>query len=497
MNREQFEKRFLDYSAENNFFTKGEKVVVAVSGGADSICLLLALVNLRGNLDVTPVVCHINHGIRGAEADRDEAYVKSMAERFGVEVVTYRENVPEYAREHKIGEEEAGRLIRYKRMGELCEKCGAAKIVVAHNSDDKAETVIFNLVRGASLTGLAGIKPRSVRGQYEIIRPLLCFRRQEIEEYLNLNSIRDWCMDSTNDLDSYARNRIRHNIMPELVEVCSSAVEHIGTTAEDVKGAMEYVDSITASAYARRYSDHKLQLTCWDRVPNFIKMQLCYRFICEEAGRKKDISRDNVKDVVGLSENAAGKRIHLPYGLVIRKSYDCLIAEKARTSSAEKTDHSVKISMKAISNEGKKERQLLVFTSDMSGGEFVKKEAYGFKATVHRIEDYEKLNGEPFDFRSKPDTVYFDAAKVRALGDTVVVRTPQYGDFFCAFEDGRTKNLSRLFIDAKVPDNERALKKCVFMENHCLWVPGLRNDETLRIDKTTTKVLELVQVTED
>ena len=490
MNRDQFEKNFLDFSEQNGLFSPGDKVVVAVSGGADSVCLLLTLVNLKEKTDITPVVCHINHGIRGEEADRDQQFVIDFAKKLGVECHSFKEDIPKYARENHIGEEEAGRKIRYQRFSELCEKVGARKVAVAHNSDDKAETVVFNLVRGSSLAGLAGIKPKSERLGCEIVRPLLSFRRSEIEEYLKHNGVEEWCMDSTNDLDSYMRNRIRHNIMPELDSVCSSAVEHITTTAEDVMGAMDYINSVTEAAYTRRYSDHTLSLECWDRVPDFIKKHLCYKFICDEAGRKKDISRDNVNDVIMLASKEAGKKINLPYGIVIKKSYGKLVAEKAITSKDGAAEGAVKISMKAVSTEGKKERQLLVFTSDMSGGEFVKKEAHGFTATVRSINDYETINGG-LTFRSTADTVYFDAEKVRALGQEVVVRTPQYGDFFCAYADGRTKNLSRLFIDAKIPESERGSKRCVYIENHCLWVPGLRNDETLRIDETTTKVLEI------
>ena len=492
MNREQFEKNFLDFSGQNRLFTEDEKVVVAVSGGADSVCLLLVLVNLEKKLGITPVVCHINHGIRGEEADRDEEYVKNLAGRLGVEYHSFSENVPAYAREQHIGEEEAGRKIRYQRFGELCKKVGAKKVAVAHNSDDKAETVVFNLVRGSSLAGLAGIKPRSERSGCEIIRPLLPFRRSEIEEYLRHNGIDDWCTDSTNDLDSYMRNRIRHNIMPELDSICSQAVEHITTTAEDVRGALDYINSVTEAAYARRYSDHTLSLENWEKVPDYIKKLLCYKFICDEAGRKKDISRDNVRGVIKLADKDAGKKINLPYGVVIRKSYGKLVAEKAGTSKEAVAGGAIKISMKTVSAEGKKERQLLVFTSDLSGEQFVRKEAYGFTATVRNVTDYETILGGVKEFRSTVDTVYFDAEKVRALGPHVVVRTPQYGDFFCAYADGRTKNLSRLFIDAKIPENERASRKCVYIENHCLWVPGLRNDETLRIDDTTEKVLEIV-----
>ena len=189
----------------------GGTVIAAVSGGADSVCLLHILHRLSAEVGFTLHAVHFNHQIRGAEADRDQEFVRKMCVELGVPCHIGSENVPEYAQSHGIGHEDAGRVLRYAFFDKIADQIGADRVATAHNGDDNCETVLMNMTRGAGLRGLCGIPP--VRGR--IVRPLLTVSRSEIEQYLIDNNL-PHVEDSTNSHDDYTRNRIRHQVMPVL-----------------------------------------------------------------------------------------------------------------------------------------------------------------------------------------------------------------------------------------------------------------------------------------
>ena len=198
----RFRQKVLSFMKKNHMTDRGDSVLAAVSGGADSVCLLLLLHEMAAELGIKVFAFHMNHGIRGAEADRDERFVMELCERLNIPLTVAHEKVEEYAAERGLSGEEAGRILRYHHLGETAEKYQCAKIAVAHHEDDDAETVLLNLFRGSGLAGLSGIRP--VREN--IIRPLLCVSRKEIEGYLNEQEL-SWCEDSTNRENDYTRKR--------------------------------------------------------------------------------------------------------------------------------------------------------------------------------------------------------------------------------------------------------------------------------------------------
>ena len=201
----------------------GDTVVVGVSGGADSVSLLHFLVSASEELGINAVAAHLNHGIRGEEAHRDETFVRELCAAVNVPLFVRRADCPAEAKKLGIGTEEAGRRLRYSFFEELSSNYAAAKIATAHTADDNAETVLFNLARGSSLKGISGIP--AVRGR--IIRPLILCSRREVEEYCARNAL-SYVTDSTNLEDDYTRNLIRHKVMPVLASVNPDAVCAIG-----------------------------------------------------------------------------------------------------------------------------------------------------------------------------------------------------------------------------------------------------------------------------
>ena len=201
---------------------KGDRVVLGVSGGADSVSLFLALNELKNELGIQMVVVHVNHGIRGSEAAEDAKYVEQLCQKYEIPFYLFEEDIPAFAKKEKMTEEEAGRVYRYRCFWEVVEKEKADKLAVAHHMGDQAETVLFHLVRGTDLAGVTGMKP--INGK--IIRPLLSCRKEEIPAWLEEKGIA-WREDQTNTDNHYTRNKLRNQVLPLLQEINEGSIGHI------------------------------------------------------------------------------------------------------------------------------------------------------------------------------------------------------------------------------------------------------------------------------
>jgi len=211
------------YIKEHQMLNEQDRVIVGVSGGADSICLLFMLIEMQKKMEFSIVAVHINHGLRGEAALRDEEYVQKVCAEQDVELVIFHEDIREFAKTQGYTEEEAGRELRRKRFQQVLEERKGTKIALAHHKNDNVETFLWNLCRGTGLKGMRGILPAS--GVW--IRPLLCLSRKEIETYLEQIGI-SYCTDETNYEDIYTRNRIRNHVIPYLEEhINAQSVSHM------------------------------------------------------------------------------------------------------------------------------------------------------------------------------------------------------------------------------------------------------------------------------
>ena len=223
----------------------GDFVLAGVSGGADSVCLLLLLLQLRESMGFSLGAVHVEHGIRGEESDRDAAFVEALCAGDGIGCRVYHVDAPMLAREEGIGLEEAARRLRYECYLQEAGRVGAArvKVALAHHAEDLAETVLFQLVRGSGVQGLGGMpaKRKLAEGVW-LVRPLLSVSREQVEEYLQVCG-QSYQTDSTNGDLAYSRNRIRHAVLPQLVSVNSQAVQHICQSAAQLSDLCDYLDS--------------------------------------------------------------------------------------------------------------------------------------------------------------------------------------------------------------------------------------------------------------
>ncbi len=233
-----------------NMIVSGDKVFAAVSGGADSVCLLLVLKELSDEMRFCLEVIHVEHGIRGAESIEDAKFVEDLCKKLDVRCHIYHIDVPSYSKEHKLSTEEAARLLRY----ECFDKHTAdGKIAIAHNMDDNAETIVYNMVRGTGIEGIRGIK--KVRGSY--IRPLIECSRQDINRYLSERE-QAFRTDSTNKDTDYTRNNIRHNIIPRLTDVNPGAVAHLSKLSNLQDMAVEYINKQADKIYDKYVTGNRV-----------------------------------------------------------------------------------------------------------------------------------------------------------------------------------------------------------------------------------------------
>ncbi len=482
------EQIVLNFIKDNNMISKRETVIVGVSGGADSICLLTILAKLREELEFDIVAVHVNHMLRGDEAFRDEAFVKNYCEQIGVKCVASRTNVKSIAFIRDMSIEEAGRMARYITFEKVAEQLSqdgfyrGGKVAVAHHSDDNAETVLLNLIRGSGLNGLVGMKPVSEREKLTIIRPFLCIDREDIEEYLDDNGI-EYVTDSSNMQDDFARNKVRLNIMPEMNKINHKAAAHIHDTASMLAEIQKHIDIQVSNAFETladaRGDAIALNVEKLKFLDGAIRNGVVYRSIGDVAGSLKDITHRNVQDVLALMDKQTGRKVELPYGLVASRSYSNLIIRReTEEETSQRRDYESNAYHKAIDN----------FETITLGAVEKEKKVYetadGGRISFEIIEVTDK-NRQALTAK-KEYTKVFDCDKIKGA---LILGRPQPGDSI-TFAGG-TKTLKKYFIDEKIPQEERRNLLVLKDMDSVLWVLGYRMGEAYKITNKTVKALKV------
>ena len=301
-----------------NMIENGEKVVLAVSGGPDSICMLDILNDIKNDLSIDLkfeiIVAHVNHMIR-EEAENDERYVKKYCEEKQIEFYSKSIDVKKIANNNKIGLEEAGRKERYNFFDEVLNKTNAQKIAIAHNKNDNVETVLMHILRGSGINGLKGIEAK--RGKY--IRPLIDCERNEIEEYCNEKNLQPK-IDKTNFENEYTRNKIRNLLIPYIQkEFNPNIIKTIDRLSDLVTQEENYMDNQVKKIYEEILVDEKLKdkiieldLKKFNTQEKVIKSRLILYTITRLFGNSKGIEKIHIEDILKLSDNNIGNKYLTP-----------------------------------------------------------------------------------------------------------------------------------------------------------------------------------------
>ena len=308
--------RILETIKKYNMIENGEKVVLAVSGGPDSICMLDILNDIKNDetidMNFEIVVAHVNHMIR-KEAEEDEKYVKKYCEENQIEFYSKSIDVQKMANNNKIGLEEAGRKARYDFFDEILEKTKAQKIAIAHNKNDKVETVLMHILRGSGINGLKGIEPK--RGKY--IRPLIESERNEIEEYCNEKNLQPR-IDKTNFENEYTRNKVRNLLIPYIQkEFNPNLIQTIDRLANLVAEEEDYMDKQVQKIYeeiliSENEKEIQLDLKTFNLQEKVIKSRVILYTITRLFGNSKGLEKIHIEDIIKLCSNNIGNKYLTP-----------------------------------------------------------------------------------------------------------------------------------------------------------------------------------------
>lgn len=454
-------ERVSEYMQEHHMVEEGQKIVVGVSGGADSMALLSILSELAAYFHFSLTVVHVNHGIRGKAADADQSYVENFCKNQSIPCYSFHVDLKRFAQKEGMSQEEAGRYYRYQCFEKVRKEVEAQKIAVAHQQEDASETILFNLFRGTGIKGLTGIPP--VRDA--IIRPLLCVSRADIEEYLQEKGI-VWRVDETNLTDAYTRNKIRHHIIPYVEEhINLAAGQHIQETAELLRDISNYLDRQAEKAFDDCVTVGKnpvcaIHSESFQSLDVVIQREVLRRAIGVAAGQLKDVDKEHVEMMRRLFEKHVGRRYHLPYQLQAVRTYEG-IAIKKELPGEEKLAEGPCIDICVPG----------IYHLPETGFDMEFSVESAFKNEEIPINRYTK---------------WFDYDKIK---NGLSVRTRENGDYITLDGQGHRKLLKRWMIDEKIPREERDRMLLLADGNHILWIMGHRISDNYKVSGTTKRVL--------
>jgi len=468
MNENVYEK-VLSFISDNNLIEDGDRIVVGVSGGADSVSLLHLLHRLSREIKILLVAVHINHGIRGEEADLDEVFVRNLCNGWGIEFCSFSYDVKKIAYDENLSEEEAGRKVRYQAFYDVCKKYGCNKIAVAHNKNDNAETFLFNLFRGSGIKGLAGMQPKRPAaddGHIEIIRPLLCVERKEIETYLCQEGI-SFRTDSSNLTEDYTRNKIRNRILSYAVEeINQQTIKNIHEASLKLSEAWDYIEHNTALCYKKivEYDNeiYRIPVDLLLKEAVIIQKGVIRHIIENISGHAKDLESKHIEAVLALCARQVGKVVQLPYGILAEREYDHLTIRHKNVQNRENSP--IEPIVAKIPGQTRIEGRNIFLVTELF--------------------EYKKGMQIPKNSCIK----WFDYDKIK---NAVEIRSRQEGDYLCINSSGGLKKLKDYFIDAKIPRKKRDELILIADGSHIMWIPeaGSRISEYYKVDENTKNIL--------
>ncbi len=461
------EQRVIDFIREYNLFSAGGKLVVAVSGGADSVCLLHILAQRQRELDVELHVAHLNHQLRGAESDSDAGYVADLACKLGVPATVERRDVAAYRNRKGGSLEEAAREVRYSFLTEVAKELGTSNVVVGHTRDDNVETILMHLLRGTGLAGLCGLQPRSIlqfgehKARVEVVRPLLEVTRQETWDYCQRHELKPRS-DSSNLSPSFLRNRIRLELLPVLKNynpsIDNALLRLAAIAGDDLSFIGEQVSLLWKELAREEGGVIYLDVGRMVALPRAMQRQAFRIAVRQLRGNLQDIEADHIEAMVDFLSKPAGRTLCLPQGLTLSTEYGRLVLTSAQTSSCP---------LPPLEE---------VFNIKIPGETVLP--GWQIKADILK----EPVGNE------NSFTASFDLDKV---GKELTVRRRKPGDRFQPLGMSETKKLQDFMVDSKIPRSWRDRVPLVCSPEGILWVVGWRVDDRVKVIKTTKNILRL------
>lgn len=431
-------KKFEKHIKSNLSFLKGKKLLLAVSGGVDSMILSKLLHQLKYDI----YLAHCNFGLRSKESDGDENFIRKYSNKANIDLFTVRFDTKKYAKDAKLSIQLAARELRYKWFNELLAEHGFDYILTAHHLDDSLETFFINFSRGTGLDGLTGIPEQNNK----IIRPLLAFSRNEIEAYARENTI-EWREDSSNASDKYLRNKLRHDVVPVIKSLNNGFMASFLETLEHLQQAQSMVKDASVLVYKQVVTEKEgqkyINIDLLTRLPNY-KAYL-YEWL-------NPFGFTAWNDINGLLYAQSGKQV-LSSGYRLLKDRSVLILEPIKSNESKVYEIAEGVS-----------------TIDLP-----------FNMTFDFVNDITKSSADR--------AIYVDAEKLKF---PLFVRRWQEGDYFYPLGmKGQKKKVSKYFKDEKMSLSEKQDIWLLVSNNQIIWVVGKRADERYKVTNKTTQILKI------
>lgn len=466
--RISLERRIAEYIREYGLVSGNEKVLTAVSGGPDSVCLVHILNNIKKTLGIDLHIAHLDHGLRGTESEAEANYVAALASELGLPVTIGKADANAWSKQNKMSLEEAAREVRYRFLEETARKTGATRVAVGHTRDDQVETTLMHFMRGSGLQGLRGLRPAAplpYAGREQgawVIRPLLQITRCETSAYCDQNCLKP-CVDSSNTDIRFLRNRIRLELIPLLRQYNPEIDEAIVRLADLAGEDADFIDE-QAALVCDQSTSREGCVTCIDSgklrgIPLPLQRRVFRVVLGRSYGNLKDVEAAHVDSLVRLLFGNTGKSVHLPRGIVATNERNRMVISDPGAPVCPWPELTVNYDLK-IPGETK---------------------IPGWTITAYVI-------GENFYRKDDIFSASFDLGKT---GRSLFVRSRQAGDRFQPLGIQHSRKLQDFMVDSAIPRSWRDKVPLVCSPTQIIWVVGWRMDDRAKITTSTEGVLRL------
>lgn len=462
-------QKVIEHIDKYSMFQKGDKVIVAVSGGPDSMCLIHILNSIKDLYGITLYAAHVNHCLRGDDSDGDEEYVRRFCEKSSIQFFSKRVDINAICKQLNISSETAGREARYEFFEGLMKTIDAHKVALAHNLNDQAETMLMRIMRGTGLEGLNGIRP--VRDAV-FVRPILILDREQIEDYCNRHDLHPR-IDKSNYENIYNRNKIRLELIPYIRENFNKDIVNTLSRLSYIIGRdNDYMEEAANEKYNVCCSEENGKAIIYNKIiyeKEAVASRIVRRAIKYVQGSLKNIEMIHVSDIISLFTIGTGKKINLPGKIVCENIYgDVHIYIKKDANSSLIKDDTIIL---------KKNHEKFILPMEIYVGEMQ------LKVFVRMVE-----KGENIKFGEHGLKKYFDYDKIK--GD-ISIRYRRDGDRIIPYGMSGSKKLKDLFIDLKVPKDEREKIPLMCFDGEISWIIGYRVSNNYIVTKNTKNIIEI------
>ncbi|MDY0235857.1 MAG: tRNA lysidine(34) synthetase TilS [Gudongella sp.] len=441
-----------------NLIKPGETILAAISGGPDSMAMLNCLVSFKKDLDFNILIAHVNHGVRGEYAKRDQDFVKKIALEYDIPYFTIDVDMVAYGKELGISSEEAGRILRYGFFREVLADYGGGKIAVAHNKNDQAETILHRIIRGTGLDGLKSME--FIRG--DIIRPLLNISRKEIEDYIEEKNI-PFVIDHTNLETDYTRNKIRLELLPYIEKNFNpNIIDSLYRLTGIATGEIEIIEEITIEKYNLIVKSETKNSIIFNGIlfsqqPKAIRKRLIRKAIENITGNLHGVEEIHINDIIDLFYNSkTGKSVDISKGLIAKVSYNDLIIQLRNHISTSLESKTIQFGETRLEKLG-----------IMISLELIRVDQINLKDNKFKYIDFDAISGN------------------------LSVRTRKSGDIFSPLGLGGSKKLKDYMIDKKIPRDKRDLVAILCDNSGIIWVIGYGLSDNYKITEKTKQAIRI------